>query len=184
MSATKIEKVANQLLELGAVKTAILPTLEVPFDPKFRAFCESNACGNYKKSWSCPPYAGEAEELIAHALTFPTAVVYQTIGEIEDSYDIEGMFEVGKEHDVIAKKIKTYCKELGFLQYESIGCGSCRTCGDCTAPKGEPCRLPDQLIVSIDAYTVYVAELAKRCDMKYMNGENTVTYFGMVLILE
>ncbi|MFI3174050.1 MAG: DUF2284 domain-containing protein [Bacillota bacterium] len=184
MSTQAIEEIRKKLLELGAVKTAVLPISEIPFEPEFRTFCESNACGKYKTSWSCPPHAGEVEDLIAHANSFSAVLVYQTIGEIEDSYDIEGMLEAGKVHEVLTRKIKNHCKDFGLQRYECLGSGSCDFCAECTAPNGEPCRFPEELIVSIDAYTVYVAELAKRCDMKYTNGENTVTYFGMVLMSE
>ena len=42
------------------------------------------------------------------------------------------------------------------------------------------CRFPDRAMSSLEAYGVNVSELAVQCGMRYINGENTVTYFGAV----
>ncbi|RAQ30001.1 hypothetical protein DPQ25_00325 [Hydrogeniiclostridium mannosilyticum] len=34
---------------------------------------------------------------------------------------------------------------------------------------------------SLEAYGVFVSKLAQACGMRYINGANTVTYFGVVL---
>ena len=36
-------------------------------------------------------------------------------------------------------------------------------------------------MASLEAYGIHVSKLAKAADMKYINGQNTVTYFGGVL---
>lgn len=41
-------------------------------------------------------------------------------------------------------------------------------------------RFPDRAMSSLEAYGVNVSELAVQCGMRYINGENTVTYFGAV----
>ena len=49
------------------------------------------------------------------------------------------------------------------------------------AQKGEPCRFPEKAFPSLEAYGVFVSKLAQACGMRYINGANTVTYFGVVL---
>nr|WP_305142352.1 DUF2284 domain-containing protein [uncultured Acetatifactor sp.] len=44
-----------------------------------------------------------------------------------------------------------------------------------------PCRFPDMAISSLEAHGINVSRLAAECGMKYINGQNTVTYFGAVL---
>jgi hypothetical protein len=36
-------------------------------------------------------------------------------------------------------------------------------------------------MASLEAYCINVSALASSADMKYINGQNTVTYFGAVL---
>jgi hypothetical protein len=36
-------------------------------------------------------------------------------------------------------------------------------------------------VASLEAYGIFVAKLAEKAGMKYINGVNTVTYFGAVL---
>lgn len=58
------------------------------------------------------------------------------------------------------------------------GCGVCKTCAKRT---GESCRFPEKAMPSLEAYGVNVSALAKASNMNYINGQNTVTYFGAVL---
>ena len=39
----------------------------------------------------------------------------------------------------------------------------------------------EQAMPSLEAYGVNVSQLAKTAEMKYVNGQDTVTYFGAVL---
>ena len=37
---------------------------------------------------------------------------------------------------------------------------------------------------SLEAYGIYVAKTAENAGLRYCNGENTVTFFGMILFCE
>lgn len=56
----------------------------------------------------------------------------------------------------------------------------CNRCSHCTYPSAA-CRNPEMLFPSLEGFGINVFMLAKTADLKYMNGENTVTYFGMLL---
>ena len=62
-----------------------------------------------------------------------------------------------------------------------LGAGGCGVCEKCAKQTGEPCRFPTLALASLEAYGVNVSELAKTAGMKYINGQDTVTYFGAVL---
>jgi len=66
------------------------------FDENLRSYCEMNHCGHYNKNYACPPSVGGAKELIGEAKGYKKALVFQTVNSIADSYDFEGMQEVGK----------------------------------------------------------------------------------------
>ncbi|HJA66742.1 MAG TPA: DUF2284 domain-containing protein [Candidatus Mediterraneibacter cottocaccae] len=59
--------------------------------------------------------------------------------------------------------------------------GSCRKCGKCTYPDA-PCRFPERTHGSLEGYGIMVSELAGQAGIRYINGTNTVTYFGGLLI--
>ena len=63
-----------------------------------------------------------------------------------------------------------------------LGAGACGGCNTCARVSGEPCRHPGRAVVSLEAAGVDVVELAKKSGLKYLNGSNTVTYFGLMLL--
>ena len=51
------------------------------------------------------------------------------------------------------------------------------TCG-----VSKDCVSPDDAIASLEAHGIFVSNLAQSSDMKYINGKNTVTYFGAIFL--
>lgn len=172
------QKLAELAIKLGAYKAAVVPVEKIHFDRSFRTLCESNACGYYGSCWMCPPDAGDIDRLIEEAKTFQKALVYQTVGKLEDSYDVEGMTEASRRQNCLAQDISRALASLPFAKTLHLGAGGCRVCPVCAKRNGEPCRYPRRAMSSLEAYGVAVSELAETCGMKYINGQNTVTYFG------
>ena len=175
----------QRAVELGANRAAAIAVKDIPFDRSFRALCESNSCGNYGRCWTCPPDAGEIDTLIAEAKQYDTAVVYQTVDELEDSYDFDGMMAAAQRHNDLAQRISClFTEERGRGAILHLGAGGCRVCPVCAKRTQEPCRHPEQALCSLETYGVAVSELAAACGMNYINGQNTVTYFGAVFLME
>lgn len=65
-----------------------------------------------------------------------------------------------------------------------LTCGGCHLCKVCTKPEGRPCRHPDLALPSMEGYGVDVYRTARNTSLKYINGANTVTYFGMLFFKE
>lgn len=181
---TDYEALLEQVRSLGAYKAAVIPVSEVKFDRAFRAMCESNACGNYNNCWMCPPNAGDIDELIRQAQSFDRILVYQTVGQLEDSYDFEGMMEAADRHNLLARELTGRFAELPFARKLHLGAGGCHMCRVCAKRSGEPCRHPELAISSLEVYGINVSELAKSSGMRYINGQDTVTYFGALLFSE
>lgn len=174
------ESLKKKMEELGVSGAALLPVEQIPFDRELRKSCEANRCGIFGKNWACPPLVGGIDELIAEAKTYDTAVVFQDIYKISDSFDIEGMQEASEQHKKLARKINDCAeKPEGALM---LGAGGCDFCERCAAQDDEPCRFPEKAFASLEAYGVYVSQLAEACGMKYINGVNSITYFGAVLL--
>ena len=172
------QKIRQTILDWGAYRVGFVAVKDIQFEREFRNMCASNACGMYGRSWMCPPCVGEIEDLIAQAKTYRWAMVYQTVNDLEDSYDIEGMLEAGKQMNRLTERIR---ENLDFgPDALTLGAGGCRICPVCAKVKNEPCRFPEKAISSLEAYGVNVSRLAELADMKYINGQDTVTYFGTV----
>ncbi len=167
--------------QAGFVNAGIIAVEKIPFDPGFRKACEANQCGNYGKCWTCPPDVGEIDDLIRQAKQYRWAVVYQTIGQLEDSYDFEEMMEAGSRHQSNTRTFIEQTSKIWKGDFLHLSAGGCRCCARCAKLDNQPCRFPDQALASLEAYGVAVSELAPKVHMKYVNGVNTVTYFGMCL---
>lgn len=176
--------IIEKIISLGAHKAGFVEVADIKFDPAFRKLCESNACGNYNRSWMCPPCMGEMNALIAQAKAYKHALVYQTVDPLEDSYDFEGMMDAGKRMNDLTQKIRdTLGDEFGEHPLR-LGAGGCRLCEKCAKITNEPCRYPDKAMSSLETFGVDVSALAALAGMKYINGQDTVTYFGAVFFGE
>ena len=169
---------SRQVIDMGALKAAVVPVSDVRFEAVFRDMCKSNACGKYGRCWTCPPDIGTIDQLMEDAKSYSHILVYQTVGILEDSFDFEGMMEAGNKHNQLAQDVLKWSKSLPLARSLALGAGGCRVCSVCARETNEPCRHPDLAMSSLEAYGIAVSELAKTCGMKYINGPDTVTYFG------
>ncbi len=178
IAKNEIEHLIQKLTELGSFKVGVVNVSDIVFDVGFRKLCEANSCGKYGKCWTCPPDAGEINELIAFAKQFDEAIIYQTVGELEDSYDFEGMMEAGKVHNKLTQKLQKITMDMEIEPSLHLGAGGCRVCEKCAKATDEPCRVPKLALKSLETFGIDVSQLARIAGMKYINGQNTVTYFG------
>lgn len=172
------EAYIQMALDAGATGAANIPVSAIIFDRSFRQLCEMNSCGKYGRCWMCPPDAGDIDEMIARAKEYRQGMFFQTIYPLEDSFDIEGMLAAGVRHNEVAEKL---AKELVPLMGEdtiALGAGACQKCDECSRINSEPCRFPSEAVSSLESYGIAVSQLAEACGLKYINGVNTVTYFG------
>lgn len=176
------EQLPGVVCALGADRAGLVPVAQIAFEPSFRSLCESNSCGMYGRSWMCPPHIGPVDELIAQAKQYETALVYQTVGKLEDSFDIEGMLAAGERMNKLSCAVRSRLQELGLRGFLLLGAGGCRMCERCAKLTGELCRFPELAMSSLEAYGVNVSLLAPQAGMQYINGAGTVTYFGAVFL--
>ena len=173
-------KLIETALNCGAFKATILPAAEIKTGREFRDICKSNQCGNYGRCWTCPPDCGDIDVLMAKLKEYDSVLLYQTVGELEDSFDIEGMEDAHKKHLKVTMAIGDEVKTLLDVPYLQLSAGACGICEVCAKRTGEPCRFPDKALTSLEACGINVYETVKNTGLKYINGQNTVTYFGAV----
>ena len=170
--------------ENGAFAAARIGRDGVVYDPSFRDICKSNTCGMYGRCYACPPDVGPVEELIRKAKAYPYGVLYQTVGQLEDSFDYEGMQEAKKQHLLTVRTVDAAARKILRREFLHLGTGGCNLCEKCAKLTGEPCRFPDRVIPSISGYGVNVSATSKNAGLKYVNGQDTVTYFALMLFGE
>ena len=168
---------------LKADNVAVIDVSKITFRQELRDMCKSNVCGRYGTNWACPPAIGELEEGRKKINQFTKALVIQTIYQLEDSFDFEGMMEAKKVHKEIFEEITDAIKTM-YPGINSMGltAGGCEYCKTCTYLENKPCRFPDKLIPPIEGYGIDVTDLANTSGIPYNNGPHTVSYMSAVLL--
>ena len=172
-----------QAADAHGLLTGIVPVEKIHFHPELRAACEQNYCGNFGKNHMCPPLVGEVHDLIERARQYTSALVLSKVFPLEDSYDYEGMVAGGDAFHAITRTVRTQALAL-WPDMLMLGSGGCSYCEICTAKAGEPCASPADAMYSLEATGIHVASLAGQCGLKYINGQDTVTYFAAILLHE
>ncbi len=165
--------------ELGIFQYGFLPTDKISFSEEVRSLCEMNSCGHYNRSWVCPPGVGTYEACRDRILSFKEAFVFTSKHDLEDSFDFEGMMAGKDKHNEICEAVLNT-----FRQHYTGNClvlagEGCSRCAACTYPDA-PCRFPEKAFPSIESYGAQVNKLAATLGINYINGANTVTYFGCI----
>jgi predicted metal-binding protein len=169
--------------DMGAYNVSEARVSELEFSQEIRNLCKANACGRYGSNYTCPPFVGELSELIEKVKKFQDIVVWQNVYPLEDSFDIEGMLSSQEHHNAMTLKIaKDVYAKKGRNKALILSAGGCTLCKTCNMETGELCCYPGDALVSLEAYGINVASLAKTAGMKYIAGENTVTYFSGAFI--
>jgi predicted metal-binding protein len=161
--------------EDAAVEYAVIPASAIEFSDKVREACETNACGNYNRCWTCPPACGSVGKHKEKITSYPFAFVFSTKFALEDSFDYEGMTKAKAFHD----KLTSGLHEKFGKTNPVYGAGGCTLCGVCAYP--DPCVYPGKTFASVEAAGINVTALSLSAGLRYNNGENTVTYFSMIL---
>lgn len=168
-------------LEHGATNAAVISTDKIVLSAEFRKLCASNQCGYYNRCWMCPPFIGEIDDLMAQVRGFSHGLLYQTVYPLEDSFDIEGMFEASHTHSRLSRSLGKLLMPLLNAGALHLSCGGCHVCKTCAKQEDKPCRCPEEALSSMEGYGVDVRNTALAAGLKYINGPETVTYFGMIL---
>ena len=141
--------------------------------------CASGKCAMYDKRWSCPPGCGTLDECRELLKGYTRGILVQSVGELEDNFDIENMMETEAAHKARFYAMRKVLVEKG-IDALAAGAGCCTICPECTYPDA-PCRFPEQKMSSMEALGMLVLEVCKANDMRYFYGENTIAYTSCFL---
>ncbi len=172
----ELEKLAK---ECGFTYTAPLDPETIELKKEVRDMCAVNSCGMYGKSWSCPPGCGTLEECAEKLNSYKHGILVQTVGNLEDLFDVEAMMETARKHDENVRKMQD---ELLKRKEEvlTLGAGACKLCAKCTYPD-EPCRQPERMHSSMESFGMVVLEVCKANGLSYYYGSDHIAYTGCLL---
>lgn len=177
-------RLAQTVLECGASYSAVLNVENIVFDEQLRDMCAMNTCGHYDKCWVCPPAIAPVSEWRTKIEGYKQGVLLQTVYQLEDSFDYEGMMAAKDLHTSnFLAAVDAVHSRFNFADLLILNAGSCKLCETCTYPHS-PCRFPDKAIVSVEACGIDVNKTLVNCGLKYNNGVATVSYVGMILFKE
>lgn len=173
-----IEKILKECAAAGIHEQSVLSVDKIEFSDEVRHLCEVNYCGQYGTTWACPPAVGTVESCRAACRKFSQVYIFSTLHPLEDSFDLEGMEEGKNAHEDVCTSVREIFRKYfpENLMLTSEGCKNCKTC---TYPDS-PCRFPDKMYPSVESYGISVVNEAAAAGMHYINGANTVTYFGNI----
>ena len=175
-----MEKLGKLAEDFGFTAWGELDMSTLEFKPEVRDMCEANTCGQWNRTWACPPACGSLEEMREKVKGYHRGILVQTVGQMEDSFDIETMMETAANHkknfDALWDELRTEWPGL-----RAMGTGGCSRCAKCAYPD-EPCRFPDKLCPSMEGAGLVVNEVCTANGLKYNHGKDTICYTGCYLL--
>lgn len=178
MHYKELEKLA---MDSGFTHAVPLDTTTISLKQEVRDMCK-NGCQQYARRWSCPPGCGSLNELREMICHYKKGILVQTVTELEDEFDWDGMIKAQNRHQehfhLFLEKLCAFNPE--FLP---LGTGCCMICKTCSYPDA-PCRFPQKRISSMEACGMVASEVCRQNHLKYYYGPNTIAYVACVLVKE
>ena len=173
----ELVKIAN---ECGFTHYAQLDVSTLEFMQEIRDMCNPKQCRNYNKSWSCPPACPSLEEMREKVKNYSTGIIVQTVGDLEDSMDWDGIMETGARHkENFGRMREKLSKQHPALL--AMGAGECKLCETCTYPDN-PCRHPDKIEVSMEASGLFVSKVCTDNNLAYNYGPEKMAFTSCFLL--
>jgi predicted metal-binding protein len=175
-----MEKIITAARQAGFTCAAPLKAETLRFLPEVRAMCNPEQCRHYGTNWMCPPGCGTLEECAARAVGFEEGIIVQSVGDVEDSFDVEGMQRIQEQHQ---KRFQALAAVLcaAYPDVLPLGAGSCTLCPTCSYP-GAPCRFPGKALSSMEANGLWVSDVCEKNGVPYNYGPNKMAFTSCILV--
>lgn len=154
--------------------------------PRCESYCRE--CSLFGQNWSCPPFDFDPSQVWASRTWFEVTARTMTFlpGQPRDGLESEDLKDAVRrlfstEKRRAHRSLMAWCAARpGSIP---VGAGGCELCADCTRRRGAPCRLPNQLVHSIESLGGDVsATLARLFDqpIAWSDGESLPDRFVLV----
>ncbi len=174
------EKLKEAGLKAGFSHIGMLDCSTIELKQEVRDMCASGNCKMYGHNWACPPACGTLEECRERIGAYRRGILVQTVGELEDELDGEGMIETQERHMDNFRRFQAVLREE-YPDLLALGAGGCTVCPSCAYPDA-PCRFPDKALSSVESYGILVLQLCKDNHMEYYYGKDHIAYTSFYLL--
>ena len=155
------------------------PASELHVRAEVRDMCAADRCQMYEKNWACPPHCGTIEDFASKFSQRTTCYVLQTVGELEDEFDVEGMLAAEELQGERMRKLAGLVADNAKAMV--LDAGPCTLCPDCTCPDA-PCRFPDKRLVSMESSGLVVSDVCTSAGIPYNHGRGKMAYTGCLIV--
>jgi len=166
--------------DCGFTYSAPLDIATLEFRQDVRDMCNEKQCDKYNKSWSCPPACLPLEDMRKCVKGYAEGLLVQTVGEIEDSYDWDGIMAAGARHKENFGRMWDEL-EKRYASVFAMGAGACSLCETCTYPDA-PCRIPQRMSASMEACGLFVSQVCADNNLKYNYGGDKIAFTSCFLV--
>jgi predicted metal-binding protein len=125
---------------------------------KYDAMCISG-CPNYKKKWSCPPFAPTYQHFVAGWKY--QYICYMQIETNQFMYIKSDYLKIKAANNILKSKADKYLRKIAVKYGKYISTGSCRLCKPCKCKIGKPCANPETKTYSYEALGIDVGALVE-----------------------
>ena len=173
-------KLSELAKKSGFTHYAPLDAATLEFLQDVRDMCNPKQCNRYDKSWACPPVCGSLDEMRGRVKGYTGGLLVQTVGDLEDSYDWDGIQETAKRQSASFGRMWDEL-EKEYASVLAMGTGGCIKCETCTYPDN-PCRFPDRMAASMEACGLYVSKVCTDNGLAYNYGPNKMAFTACFLV--
>ena len=166
--------------ECGFTHSAPLEISTLEFLQDVRDMCAADKCNRFDKSWACPPACGTLDEMRERVKDFNSGILVQTVGDVEDSYDWEGIQDAAKRQGKSFSRMWDKLEDGGASVF-AMGTGGCTKCEACSYPDA-PCRFPDRMAASMEACGLYVSKVCTDNNLAYNYGPEKIAFTACFLL--
>ena len=171
------ETIESFIYDYPILEFHYLDRKDLIFSEKVRFLCE-HECEHYGHSWACPPAIGSIESCIKKCEKFSRAFLFATIAQVEDSLNFEACLKARKEHEDLTLELRDrFRQEFGEVLALSTGCMQCEIC----AYPDAPCRHPDKRVATVESHGILLMQTVEAMNICFNYGNDTVTYFTLLL---
>jgi len=175
------EKIMELAKDTGFEYFGVLDASKLRFRSEVRDMCAAGRCKAYGHNWACPPACGTIEEAAENAAKYKYGIIVQSVGQMEDDFDVETMQETERVQKERFEKMVDKLRDDG-VDVLPMSAGTCTKCKTCAYP--DPCRMPDRRLSSMEAYGLVVSDSCTLAGVDYYHGPQTMAFTCCILFNE
>ena len=165
------QAVEAQLCQLPISQYAWIDPQTIEFSDRIRYVCE-HECPMYGTSWACPPAVGTVAACRERILSYPGALVFTTLSEVDDIADLSAALATRAPHEAVTRQVRDILRRFS-PDVLTLSTESCAICEHCAYPDA-PCRHPERMFPCVESYGIVATALAEQNGIEFYNG-NIVT---------